>query len=127
MIHPLLSLLATRPLLLAAHVEAYAALAAAELGEARAGWQRQALLNTVALCSLVLSAGLAGVALMLWGLLPEAAARMPWPLLGVPLAPLALALGCLQAGRSPAKKTAFGKLRQQLDADLRMLREAGGS
>ncbi len=126
MIHSLLALVATRPLLLAAHAEAYAALAAAELGEASAGWQRRLLLTAVALCGLTLAMAMAGVALLMWALLPEAAARVPWVLIAVPSLPLIAGLACLGAARKTVGRAAFVRLREQLQADLRMLREAVG-
>ena len=126
MMHPLLALIATRPGLLTAHAEAYAALAAAELGQASAGWQRRLIWAAAALCCLMVAMALAGVALRLWAMLPAAAANAAWALIAVPLAPLALALACLAAARRAGPGRAFGKLRQQLQADLRMLREVGG-
>jgi phosphoglycerol transferase MdoB-like AlkP superfamily enzyme len=124
--HPLLALAATRPLLLAAHAEAYAALAAAELAEAGAGWQRRCWLGALAIGGVMASVVLTGVAVLSWAMWPDAAAQVPWALAGVPLAPLALALGCLVAAGKAGPPTAFGRLRQQLRADLLMLREAGG-
>lgn len=126
MMHPLLALIATRPQLLGAHAEAYAALVAAEFGEASAVWQHKLLLGAVALCSAGVAAVLAGVALMLWALLPLAQARAPWLLVLVPGIPTLIALFCTLAARRQTA-AAFGILRQQLKADLRILHEAGRS
>ena len=68
--HPLLALLATRPQLLADHAQAYAALFNEEFDQARASWQRTAVLQAVALCCVSAAAVLAGVALMLWAISP---------------------------------------------------------
>lgn len=124
MMHPLLTLIATRPQLVTAHAEAYAALAAAELGEASTGWQRRLLLGATALCSAGVAAVLAGVALMLWALLLPTAGLARTLLLVTPLVPALLALGCGLAARGDGRPS-FTVLRQQVKADLRMLREAG--
>ena len=124
MMHPLLALIATRPQLLTAHAEAYAALAAAELAEARAGWQRRLLLGATALCSAGVAAVLAGVALMLWAVLLPTDGLARALLIATPLVPALLALGCGMAARGDGRAN-FTVLRQQVKADLRMLREAG--
>lgn len=124
MMHPLLALIATRPQLLGEHAEAYGALVAAEFGEASAGWQRKLLLGAVALCSAGVAAVLGGVALMLWAVLPLASARAPWLLALVPGVPALVTVVCALAARRHTA-AAFGMLRQQLRADLRMLHEAG--
>ena len=124
MMHPLLALIATRPQLIAAHAEAYAALAAAELGEASTGWQRRLLLGAIALCSAGVAAVLAGVALMLWAVILPTADLARALLIATPLVPALLALGCGLAARGDGRPS-FTVLRQQVKADLRMLREAG--
>ena len=95
--HPLFHLLATRPQLLADHAEAYAELVAVEVNRMSATWTRLALLNAMALCSLSVALALAGVALMLWAVMPALPAQAPWVLIVVPLLPLAAAVGCLLA------------------------------
>jgi hypothetical protein len=124
--HPLLRLMATRPQLLVDHVQAYADLLAVEIGLASATWKRLALLNAVALVSLGVAATLAGVALMLWSVTPAAAIHAPWALWVAPLLPLALAVGCVFAARFRGGDAAFDILRQQLGADMLVLRQAGG-
>lgn len=124
MIHPLLTLVATQPQLLADHAEAYAELATAELVLASAGWKQQAIWTAALLACAVIAVALAGVALMLWAVSPEPNIRAPWALLVAPLLPLLLAVGCWLAAR-PSADRAFNLLRQQVGADLRMLREAG--
>lgn len=122
--HPLFHLIATRPQLLADHAEAYAALVAAEAPRISAAWKRRALLNLLALCSLAVGMTLAGVALMLWAAMPEAAMRAPWVLLALPPLPLAAALVLGVAARRGSERNAFEHLRQQVMADIVMLREA---
>lgn len=123
MIHPLLHLLATRPQLLADHAEAYAGLLGTELADASLVWKRRALLSAVALCSLGVSAVLAGVALMLWAVNPAAQIQAPWALLAAPLLPAGAALACLLAARADAGCGAFDQVRRQIKADFTMLRE----
>lgn len=124
MIHPLLALVATQPQLLVDHAEAYAELATAELALASAGWRRQAMWTAGLVACAVIALTLAGVALMLWAVSPPADVRAPWALWVTPLLALLLAIGCGLAAR-PSADRAFDLLRQQLHADVRMLREAG--
>ncbi len=124
MMHPLLALIATRPQLLTAHAEAYAALAAAELDQASTGWQRKLLLSATALCCAGVAAVLAGVALMLWGVLLPSTDLARALLIATPLLPALIALGCGLAARGNGRAS-FAVLRQQVKADLRMLRDAG--
>lgn len=125
--HPLFHLLATRPQLLADHAEAYAELVAVEVNHMSAAWMRLALLNTMALCSLSVALALAGVALMLWAVMPALPAQAPWVLIVVPLLPFAAAVGCLLAMRRGGQREAFDNLRQQVKADVLMLREVAAA
>ena len=127
MMHPLLHLVATQPQLLADHAEAYAELVAAEIGTASAAWKRRALLNAVALCCLVVAVVLAGVALMLWAVIPAAQMHAAWVLIAAPLLPVAVALGCLLAARAQDEGGVFENLRRQMKADMAMLREMSPS
>ena len=122
--HPLLNVIATRPQLLAEHAQAYVELVAAELPRATAAWKRQALLNGLALLSLLASLVLGGVALMLWAALPWASMPTPWLLTAVPLLPAVAGIACLMAARSGTEANLLGDLRQQLGADAKMLHEA---
>lgn len=122
--HPLFHLIASRPQLLADHAQAYAELVAAEIPRVSAAWKRSALLTAAAVLGVALALGLAGVALMLWAVLPEASMRAPWALLVVPLVPLTAALVCLLAAQRGGERAAFDELRLQVQADIGMLREA---
>lgn len=124
MMHPLLTLLATQPQLLADHAEAYADLLAAEIDRVSTDWKRQALLNAAALGSLAVAVVLAGVALMLWAVVAHDQMPAPWLLIAVPLSPVAAALWCRAAARASVHRQPFGNVRQQLKADIVMLREA---
>lgn len=123
MIHPLLRLVATQPQLLADHAEAYADLIGEELGAASALWKRSVALKALALCLVGVSAVLAGVALMLWAVIPPADIQAPWALVAAPALPLAAALLCWLVSRNDAANNAFEGIRQQLRADVAMLRE----
>lgn len=124
---PLLRMLAQRPELLLEHARAYAELLASQSGQAYAGWQRRAVLGAAALALIVLALGLAGVALMLVAMLPAAAEASRWVLVAVPLLPLLAGLACLAAARARAQADSFAALRDQLQADLAMLRESGAA
>jgi cytochrome bd-type quinol oxidase subunit 2 len=125
MIHPLFHLIATRPQLLAEHAQAYAELVGAEISQVSAAWKRRAILLAAALCCVGVAAVLAGVALMLWAVVAEGEIRAPWALIVAPLVPLAVALACLLAARSDDEREAMASLRQQVSADMAMLREVG--
>ena len=122
--HPLFHLIATRPQLLLEHVESYAELVGAEMGIVTEGWKRSLVLNVVALCLLIVGVALAGVALMLWAVIPGPQMQAPWALIAVPLPPLVIAAGCLLAARSSSEARAFDNLRRQMSEDMAMLREA---
>lgn len=113
--------------LLAAHVRAYGQLAGLELGRELALWRRRALLQLVGAGAALAAAGLGGVALMLWAVVPAAQVQAPWVLWGVPLVPGLVALACLWTGRSRPRAPAFAGVRRQLAADLALLRGARAS
>ena len=122
MIHPLLRLVATQPQLLADHAEAYAGLVGDEIGRSAASLKHRVLLNAVALCLVGVAAVLAGVALMLWAVIPPASMQAPWALIAAPAVPAVIAVICGLVGlRKPGE--AFAELKQQVAADLVMLRE----
>ena len=126
MLHPLLHLIATKPQLLADHAQAYAELAAVEVGEFSAAWRRRAVLFAIAAFCMALALVLAGVAVMLWSVLPVSQMQAPWALVAVPLVFGVAGGACLLAGRSPSangKASAFANLRDQFKADVLMLRE----
>lgn len=126
MIHPLLRLVATQPQLLADHAEAYAGLVGDEIGRSAASIKQRVLLNAVALCLLGVAAVLTGVSLMLWAVIPAANVQAPWALIAAPAAPAVVAVVCALLGqRKPAD--AFAELKQQVAADLVMLREVSAT
>ena len=127
MMKSLLRLIANQPDLLVEHAQAYAELVSAQTTQVCAAWKRQALQGAVGLCLLGVGGVLAGVALMLWAVLAVAPGPALWVLVAVPLVPLSGALGCLAAARRPAEGDAFAGVREQLQADLAMLRQEGAT
>lgn len=121
--HPLLRLIATRPQLLADHVEAYAALVGDEVGATAAVWKRRTLFGATALCLAGVAAVLGGVALMLWAVTPAGALRAPWALIAAPALPALIALWCALEARR-VQGAAFAELRRQVGIDFSMLRQA---
>lgn len=126
MIHPLLRLIATQPQLLADHAESYAGLVGEELGKTTAVWKRRVLLSAVALCLVGVAAVLGGVALMLWAVIPAANIQAPWALFAAPAVPTVVALWCAYQSRREAGD-GFSDLKQQIAADLVMLREVSAA
>ena len=126
MIHPLLRLVATQPQLLADHAEAYASLVSDEIGRSAASLKQRVLLNVVALCLIGVAAVLGGVALMLWATLPPSSMQAPWALIAAPAVPAVVGVICALVGqRQPGD--AFAELKQQVAADLVMLREVSAA
>ena len=125
-IHPLLRLVATRPQLLADHVEAYAALVNEEIGQAILVLRRRVVMSAVALGLLAVGGMLCGVALMLWAVTPGSTIRAVWMLVIVPAVPLVVSLLCVLACQRETPR-AFSDVKQQLAADFTMLREVGST
>ena len=122
--HPLFSLLATRPQLLVDHAQAYAGLFQEEFNQSFDAWRRWALLQAVALCCLGVAAVLGGVSVMLWAVTPLLLVRTQWILWVTPLLPLSVAIACSWMASRQNPTDAFGKLGRQLGADMAMLRAA---
>lgn len=123
MIHPLLHLVATKPHLLGDHVEAYAELVGAEVSKTT-----KSLISTIAFYAIalfLLTTGLTfvGVALMLWAVVPTDDMNAPWLLLIVPLIPLVAGGACITKARAHPEQNAFDVVKEQLSADLAMLRD----
>jgi hypothetical protein len=121
MIHPIFSVLITRPELVVDHLSGYAALvqeeattAGGQMARLAAGWGAVAV---GALLFLIF----AGVAVMIGATVGE----FHWALVVVPLLPLGLAAAGYMMTRKPAPAKAFTELRSQLDADVQALRTIG--
>jgi uncharacterized membrane protein YqjE len=123
MFYTLLRLLVNQPDLLAEHAAAYAELVSTEIDTVSALWKRRLMLIAVALTCFAVAVILAGVALMLWAVVPVEHIKAPWALIAVPLLPLVGALWCLFQARSLGEGSPFENVRLQLQADLMMLRK----
>lgn len=126
MIHPLLRLMATQPQLLAEHAESYAELVGEELGKTTTVWKKRVLLNASALGLAGVAAVLGGVALMLWAVVPAVNIHAPWALAAAPAVPALVALWCFFEGRRDPGE-GFKDLKQQIAADIVMLREVSAA
>lgn len=125
MIHPLIRLMVSQPELLAEHLSAYAALVGSEVQDVKARLLKRLLLGAVALCCLGVAVVLTGVSLMLWAVTPVLTTGGIWALILVPGLPAAGAVAAGMLARQPVVDTAFTTLQAQLDADARMLADAG--
>jgi peptidoglycan/LPS O-acetylase OafA/YrhL len=121
MIHPIFSVLITRPELVVDHLSGYAALvqeeastAGGQVARMAAGW------GAVAIGALLFVI-FAGVAVMIGATVGE----FHWALVVVPALPLALAVAGFMMTRKPSPAKAFSELRSQLDADVQALRTIG--
>lgn len=123
MIHPLFRVVARQPHLLVEHAQAYAALVSQQLGEAVDSMKQRAVMMAVGGVLLLVGVILLGVAFMLWGA-SDGSMRAPWALFVGPLLPLAGGVGCILAGKGKATAGPLDKVREQMSADIDMLREA---
>lgn len=120
MVHPIFSVLISKPDLVMDHVAGYAALAREEASTAGHQVVTWAVAWAVAaVCGLVFLI-LAGVALML-----AAVHEFSWMLVVVPGALLAIAVAAAMTARKRMPTRAFSELRSQLDADAQALRTLG--
>ena len=81
-------------------------------------------MQALALCSLGVTAVLAGGALMLWAVTPAPQIHALWILYVTPLLPLACAIACVVLAHRQTKEEFFTNLNRQIDADVAMLRAA---
>lgn len=122
LVHPIFSVLVSRPELVVDHVAGYAALVqeeastvGSEVAKRAAAW---AACGVCALLFLVF----AGIAVMLGGVNDN----FSWTLVIVPAVPLAGALVAFNMARKRMPAKAFAELKAQLDADAQVLRTLGG-
>ena len=123
MIHPLFRVIARQPHLLVEHAQAYAALLSEQLGEAAHSIKQRAILMAIAGVLMFVGVIFIGVAFMLWGA-SDGSMRAPWALFVAPLVPLGAGVVCLLAAKGKASVSPMAKVREQMDADISMLREA---
>lgn len=121
MIHPIFSVLISRPELVVDHVAGYAALAREEASTVGTEVAKRAVAWAVTLFSLLTFLILAGVAIMLGAVLGE----FHWALVLVPGAALAMAAAAWNVARKRLPEKAFTELKAQLEADAQALRTVG--
>lgn len=121
MLHPILSVLVTKPELVMDHVSGYAALVRDEASTAGVAMAKRAVAWGVALFGMLVFLVLAGAAAMLAALHEQ----FHWSLVVVPAIPLAVAVAGFLAARKPLPAKAFTELKAQLDADAELLRAIG--
>jgi peptidoglycan/LPS O-acetylase OafA/YrhL len=118
MVHPIFSVLITKPELVMEHVAGYASLMREEASSVGKEVAKRAVAWAVTLFSLLVFLILAGVAAMLGALNAE----FHWALVVVPGIVLAIAVAAFLAARKPLPEKAFTELKQQLDANAKALR-----
>ncbi|MEO6410215.1 MAG: phage holin family protein [Burkholderiaceae bacterium] len=123
MFHPLFRVIARQPHLVIEHVQAYAALVAEQLEVSADAFKQRAVMMALAGVLLFVGIILLGVAFMLWGA-SDASMRAPWALFVGPLVPLIAGVGCLMAGKGKSPASPLDKVREQVSADISMLRDA---
>lgn len=121
MVHPIFSVLISRPELLVEHVSGYAALMREEASSVGSEVAKRAIAWGVAVMALVVFLVLAGVAAMLGALHGQF-----HPMLVVaPGTALVVAVGAWSYARRRLPEQAFTELKAQLDADAQALRTLG--
>ena len=122
MVHPIFSVLITRPELVMDHVAGYAALVQEEASTVGVQVARRAAAWAVVAVGGLVFLILAGVACMV-----GATSEYHWALVVVPAVPLVIAIAAFFVARKPLPSSAFTELRAQLDADAQALRTMGAS
>lgn len=125
MIHPLLSKLVTQPELFVEHADSFGELASIEVRDAVRSLRSRVVLFVLAGACAIGALGLAGMAILLAAAIPVAEMSAPALLIIVPLVALAAAVACAWfAWRAPARPF-FAHLREQWEADRKILRDLG--
>jgi hypothetical protein len=118
--HPIFSVLITRPELVMDHVAGYASLVQEEASTAGSQVARRGAAWAACAIGVLVFLVLAGVAVML-----AAVHEFHWALVIVPAVPLVLAIAGFFVAKKPLPAKAFTELRAQLDADAQALRTMG--
>jgi hypothetical protein len=121
MLHPIFSVLVTKPELVMEHVAGYASLMRDEASSVGLEVAKRAIAWGVTLFSLLVFLILAGVAAMLAAVQDQ----FHWAFVLVPAIALALAVAGFMVARKPLPEKAFSELKAQLDADAQALRAIG--
>ena len=122
MVHPIFSVLITRPELVMDHVAGYASLVQEEASTVGVQVARRAIAWTVAAVGLLVFVILAGVACMI-----GATSGYHWALVAAPAVPLVIAIAAFFVARKPMPSSAFNELKAQIDADAQALRTMGAA
>jgi O-antigen/teichoic acid export membrane protein len=120
MVHPIFSVLITRPELVVDHVAGYAALVQEEASSVGVQVAKRAIAGGIALVALIVFFVLVGVAVML-----AAIHGFHWSLVLTPAVALAVAAVAANVARQKLPAKAFTELKAQLDADAQALRTIG--
>ena len=118
MVHPLFSVLLTKPELVMEHVAGYASLMREEASSVGTEVAKRAVAWAITLFALLVFLILAGVAAMLGALF----AQFHWSLVVVPWIALAISVAAFLVARKRLPEKAFTELKSQLDADAQALR-----
>ena len=121
MVHPIFSVLISRPELVMDHVSGYAALMREEASSVGTEVGKRVIAWGVAILAFVVFLVLAGVAAMLGTLHAE----FHWVLVVTPGIALAIAVAAWLVARQRLPEQAFTELKAQLDADAQALRTLG--
>jgi len=121
MVHPIISVLITKPELVMEHVSGYAALMREEASTVGTAVAKRAIAWGVTLFAFLVFLILAGVAVML-GALHD---RFHWSLVVVPGIALAISVAGFLLARQRLPEKAFTELKAQLEADAEVLRAIG--
>ena len=121
MVHPIFTVLISKPELVMEHAAGYASLVREEASSVGGLVARRAVAWGVTLFALLVFLVLAGVAAMLGALLDQ----FHWMLLVAPGVALAIAVVGFSIARQPLPAQAFAELKAQLDADAQALRAIG--
>ncbi|MDI1257972.1 hypothetical protein [Aquabacterium sp.] len=127
MMRPLLRLMATEPELLSEHLQSYAELLGEEVDSFQGQFKRHWIMFTVLALLATVTLILSGVGLMLWLITPSAQLQqlqVPWALWLVPLGMAALCAAIAVIMKQEERTPGFKALRQQIAADVAMLKEA---
>lgn len=121
MVHPIFSVLISRPELVMDHVAGYAALVQEEASTVGGELARRAVAWGVAVIGLLVFLVLAGVAVMLAAMM----GTFHWALVAVPGIALVVAGVAWNIARRKLPTQAFADLKAQIDADAQALRAVG--
>lgn len=121
MVHPIFSVLITKPELVMEHVAGYAALMREEASSVGIEVAKRAVAWAVTLFALLVFLILAGVAAMLAAVQDQ----FHWAFVIVPAIALAISGAAFTVARKRLPEKAFTELKAQLDADAQALRAIG--